>query len=215
MIDGVIIGDDQTVKTELTLENIREEIAVAMHLYATPRRVAGHHSEASRPQRGQVRVQVLRAQLVEAASGVAVIAYVERGTREEEEPRARAVCSAAIGDKVLEARSHRHSRLLEAIYLRRATRCDRGRVLGEALVGASPSQIMGYSDARREGPVDTTRVRLARRERRELADERDIEMASLIAQAALPYVVWDQRGAAQIILAVHRIVAYEKGYAGR
>ncbi|MNV30982.1 hypothetical protein D3C71_1222710 [compost metagenome] len=115
-----------------------------------------------------------------------------------------AVVGRAIADVVLGGRDHVTviaEASLRALDVGLGECADHVRVGGVAFVGAAPAWIVRYRQGRREHPVDTRR---AHRVGGGLADPLDQRGIAGRAQAD---VVREQRGAVDVVVAVHRIGA--------
>ena len=201
-VDGVVIGDEETVETEFLLEDLREQVFLAGTFPAVPTAVGRHDGADARLDRGDISGQVDAAERGLVAAGIALIqpASVVH--------LARAIRRAAVADEMFGA-GHDGERIGQICSLKAA---DGGPAqelhdVGTfriAFVGPAPTQVAGDGHARGKDPVDAGGADFFGR------DALDLLHQFRVAGAAQADVVRKNDGAGDVVVPVHGIDAIDQ-----
>ena len=204
LVDPAPVRQHEADEPELALEDVSDQVAVAMDLAGGRARVGHHHD----PRAGVDRRAVRRQEELEQGGLVDLVdALVEQVRAVRPARRRAAERRPTIPDEVL-GRCRRgvvgaQARPLESLDACRAERCDLVSAFAVAFECAAPANVLWDRHDRSEIPADPRRVHLGRRCRADLLCERGV------VRRADPHVLRKHRGASHVVVAVHGVDAVQ------
>ena len=195
----VPVTDDEAAEVHPALEHVGQQVMVAVHLHAVPRRERRHHALHAGMDRERVRRAMHGAQLLFADARVTLVLAFER---------------AAVAEEVLGRRHHvgfveellAADLALQAFDDRRGIAGDDARGFGITFVGPAPAIIARHGQGRRKRPFGARRAELFGGRACDAADQRRI------ARCTEADVVREQRRTDDIVVAVHGVDAEQDRY---
>ena len=200
LVDGVVIGNQETLEAQFLFQQSGQQALVARNLDAVPTAIGRHDGADAGADRRDVALQVNAPQggLIDAR-----VSLVEPAADRADDPER----CAAVADEMLGARQHRE-RVgqiggLEPAHRGTGQLAHHRRILRESFVSAAPADILRDCDAWREGPLNTGSANLLGGDSFHLFHQR------CVARASQTDIVRKNHRAQNVVVPVYGVDAIE------